>query len=231
MWKKIKTNQKAAVFLSSLIILMNVSVIGTMAYLITMTAPVVNAFVPATVPNEVTEKFDGYVKEEVKVKNVGDADAYIRVRVLANWVELDENGAATGNIYAVPPVYGVDYSWAYQKPLSERDTTDYTAPDVSHVGAGWEAGTDGYYYYTQRVSYKADQNSTRLLFTDCKPLIDIQTGQTPNQPNGYALSIEILSQSVQADGVDQSGVPAVTASWGAVVQADGTLKIGGHADE
>lgn len=231
MWRKIRINQKAAVLLCSLVMLMNVSVIGSMAYLITMTVPVVNAFEPATVPNEVTEKFDGYVKNEVKVKNTGDADAYIRVRVLANWIELDENGESTGNIYAVPPVYGVDYSWAYQNPLSERDTTDYTSPDVTCVGTGWEAGADGYYYYTKRVSYQENQNSTRLLFTGCKPLTDIQTGLTPNQPEGYVLSIEILSQSVQADGVDEDGVPAVTTAWGITVQADGTLEIGGHADE
>lgn len=227
MWKTITKKQKAAVFLCSLFLILNVSIVGTMAYLITMTEPAINTFTPAAVPNEITEKFDDAVKNDVKVKNVGDADAYIRVKVIPTWAELDAEGNATGSVHAAKPVYGVDFVWCYQNPLGKDDTADYTSGTMEQVGKGWVSGLDGYYYYTQRVSCKENQNSTQILFTGCKPCIDQQTGRTPNQPEGYALSIEILSQSVQADGTDKAGIPAVTEAWGITVNADGTLKAEG----
>lgn len=220
-----KEKKKAAAFLVSLCLVMQVSVVGTMAYLVTQAETVANTFVPASVPNKITEKFDGFVKNDVRVQNVGDADAYIRVKVIPTWVETDQEGNVTGSVHVSKPVYGVDFNWSYQEPSAENA---YLSGSLEQVGAGWQAGADGYYYYTEKVGSQTGQNETALLFTNCKALIDAETDKTPNQPQGYVLSIEILSQSVQADGTDTDGTAAVTKAWGVEVNTDGTLKIGGE---
>ena len=75
--------------------------------------------------------------------------------------------------------------------------TDY---DMT-TGDGWFQGTDGFWYCTNRVP--AGQDSAVLITKATK-----KEGVVP--PEGYDLSIEILAQSVQADGM-KDGKPMVEA--------------------
>ena len=63
----------------------------------------------------------------------------------------------------------------------------------------WFQGTDGFWYCTNRV--KAGKDSAVLINTATK---------AGTAPEGYDLSIEILAQSVQADGM-KDGKPVVEA--------------------
>lgn len=58
-------------------------------------------------------------------------------------------------------------------------------------GSDWEQGTDGFWYYTKSVP--ADGVTTALI-TSCT--------KTGKEPVGYDLSIEILAESIQAEGMD-----------------------------
>ncbi len=95
---------------------------GTIAYLTTQTAPMVNTFEPTSVTTEVQEGFDGTTKSNVNIKNTGSTDAYIRATVVANWYDAD------GNIVA---------PWT--------DNISYNTTD-------WTKGSDGYYYHKQPVA-------------------------------------------------------------------------------
>lgn len=94
----------ASVILTSLL-----STGGTLAFIFLQTKPIANTFIPADVSCEVSETFNGTVKSEVKIKNTGKTDAYIRAAVVITWV--DENG----NIHARKPVAGTDYTIAYHE--------------------------------------------------------------------------------------------------------------------
>ncbi len=87
-----------------------------------------NAFVPGTVAPSVVETFDpaAGVKENVSVKNNGNAPVYIRALVLVTWQNAD------GVTLSAKPVAGTDYEFA--------------GPE-----AGWTLGGDGYYYCTQPI--------------------------------------------------------------------------------
>ncbi|MBQ6933102.1 MAG: hypothetical protein IJN37_01805 [Clostridia bacterium] len=85
--------------------------------------------------------------------------------------------------------------WA-AKPKKD---TDYTMT----TGGNWTLGTDGYYYHKGAVEPNADTN---VLITEAKYLA--------NAPDGYYLSIEILAQAIQADGVDSEGKSPVELAWG-----------------
>lgn len=80
---------------------------------------------------------------------------------------------ADGTVYAQKPVAGKDYQ-------------------IEWTRDGWsELQSDGFYYYNSRV---ASQDSTGVLFTNCTPL-------TNAPAEGYTLHVEIIAQSIQADGL------------------------------
>ena len=122
---------KKPVALVAILVLLCCAVAGTVAYLVTSTGPVTNTFTPASVSTEVVETFERGVKSNVKIKNTGNIDAYIRTAVIVNWA--DENG----NVYGgAVPKEGKDYSELKLK-------------------TSWVKGSDGYYYYTNPVAPEA----------------------------------------------------------------------------
>ena len=133
---------KKPVALVALLVLLCCTVAGTVAYLVTSTGPVTNTFTPASVTTEVVETFANGVKSDVKIKNTGNIDAYIRVAVVANWAN------SAGDVYggAVP-----------------TEGTDYTAPVLQN---GWIKVGD-YYYYTSAVPAGS---STGTLFAPIEQL-------------------------------------------------------------
>ena len=99
-------------------LLLALAISGTVAWLTTKGAPITNTFNPSKVACEVTESFNGTVKSSVNVKNTGDIDAYIRVKLVT--YRTNEQGQHIGGTAELP---------------------EFTP------GAGWVA-YNGYYYYT-----------------------------------------------------------------------------------
>lgn len=63
-------------------LLLTMAIGGTMAWLSDKTDGVKNTFIPSKVTCEVTENFQNNVKTKVNVKNIGDTEAYIRVKLV-----------------------------------------------------------------------------------------------------------------------------------------------------
>lgn len=139
---KLFKNKKSIAMLVSIIALLTIVVGTTIAYLYTNTPSITNTFTPTKVTTTIEEK-PGKVKEEVKVKNTGEIDAYIRATVIVTWKN------AAGDVYATEPVKVTDYTVTYP-----TDT-------------GWKKGSDGYYYYTEAVPAG---KTTDVLLTECKPI-------------------------------------------------------------
>ena len=94
------------------------------AYMYRQSITVENTFVPAQVSCDVEEEFDGSEKSSVTVKNTGNIDAYIRVRMVSYWVDGNNNIVAESSVM----------------------------PQVE-IADGWIADTANYtYYYTQPVT-------------------------------------------------------------------------------
>ena len=150
----------------------------SLAFLFTQTDPVENVFDNAYVACDVFEngpggegEFDGQTKTNVRIKNTGDTDAYIRVAVVVNW--MDEAGT---KVWATKPVEGAD--------------GDYTITyDLSN---GWFDGGDGFYYYSKTIS---PEELTTILINEAK-----QLKSAPQTPDGiqYNLSIEIVASAIQS---------------------------------
>ena len=104
------------------VMLFALAVGGTIAWLIDKDRPLVNTFDPSKVTCEVQEKFDGKVKSDVNVKNTGDIDAFIRVKLVT--YRTNNAGQHIGGTAAL---------------------SQFT------LGANW-VEYNGYYYYTLPVA-------------------------------------------------------------------------------
>lgn len=103
-------------------LLLALAISGTVAWLTTKDKPITNTFNPSKVACEVTESFNGTVKSSVNVKNTGDIDAYIRVKLVT--YRTNEQGQHIGGTAELP---------------------SFT------LGANWVKYGD-YYYYTLPVA-------------------------------------------------------------------------------
>lgn len=114
---------------------------GTVAYLTMSTEQVENVFTPGKVSCEIYEDFtDGStVKKNVRIKNTGNTDAYIRVAVIITWKDKD------GNISATQPQLG-----------------DYVGNNGSSFSDWWLSKEDGYWYYTKEA-VKPGEFTSNLL--------------------------------------------------------------------
>ena len=113
---------RATAMLLATVMLLALAVGGTIAWLTDKDRPLVNTFDPSKVTCEVQEKFDGKVKSDVNVKNTGDIDAFIRVKLVT--YRTNDAGQHIGGTAALP---------------------QFT------LGANW-VEYNGYYYYTLPVA-------------------------------------------------------------------------------
>ena len=166
---------KALLLIASLAVLLTATVGSTAAWLVSKPAAVENDFVPGKVACQVLEDFGKgsgtYVKSNVRVKNTGNTDAYIRVLLVFTW--KDE----AGNIFSNKPQEGKDYQ------IVMDDLTDWIMQKS-------DAGV--YFYYKKRVAPKAE---TGKLIESLYQIADV----TGPENGTYKLSVDILADAVQAD--------------------------------
>ena len=118
---------RTAVLIMAVLLLFGAAVGSTVAFLIDKTEPVKNSFEYAKVSCEVTENFTNNKKDNVRVKNTGTTDAYIRATYVVNWVD------AQGNI-------------------ASSDPAGYKYTLTANLNNSWTKGSDGYFYYTSPIA-------------------------------------------------------------------------------
>lgn len=187
-----KLFNKKSVLVTAIVLILLVTVGGTLAYIFTQTPPVENTFTPSKVACAVIENSTGEAytnnivetgtsKNNVMIKNTGDTDAYIRVALVFNW--MSEDGT---KIWAVAPKES-DYEIVY-------------ADDSK-----WEL-SGGYWYYKDPV---APGHLTGELITSVK-LNEGVTGPKGTDGTQYYLSVEIVASAIQAKGM---GVTSAVDAW------------------
>ena len=132
-----KLNKRAVALLISLAILVVVTVGVTVAFVFTKSDTVNNTFTPSKVACQVVDKGN----HTYTVKNTGDTDVYIRVAVLVNLKNAEDQ------FYA-------------QAPQFEVDLVDDTK---------WVFGADGYYYFTEPVAAGVEISEVLSILADPAP--------------------------------------------------------------
>lgn len=99
------------------------------AYMYRQTEYKDNRFAPAEVSCEALEVFDGEQKTSVQIKNTGNTDSYLRVRLVSYWV--DAGGNIVGKPSKMPEITiepgwieGTNNTYYYQKPVAPEMTTN-----------------------------------------------------------------------------------------------------------
>ena len=136
------------------------------------------------------------VKKDVCI-DVGNPGytVYVRAKVVVTWKD------DAGNVYSKIPVAGVSGDY----------TISYNTVETPGAAKQWFEGPDGIYYYTSPVPDVSDTSTEPSGIT--QPLINICEQLKP-APEGYHLSVEILTQVVQALGTtDVGNIPAVVDAW------------------
>ena len=118
---------RTAVLIMAVLLLLGAAVGSTVAFLTDKTEPVKNSFEYAKVSCEVTENFTNNKKDNVRAKNTGTTDAYIRATYVVNWVD------AQGNI-------------------ASSDPAGYKYTLTANLNNSWTKGSDGYFYYTSPIA-------------------------------------------------------------------------------
>ena len=196
-----KSINKKYVALVSLVVIILVVTIGTLAFLYASSNNVVNTFNVATVDIELEEKFNNNIKTDVYVSNPKtdtSADCYVRVMLICNWYT-----DITVNNQPVQQLVGKN-AWDISTPENDlkMNTTD------------WFNGSDGYYYY--KYALNPGERSENLI-NSIKLLVD--------ENDGTYQGLEILAEEVQAKGMLEDGTYAVEDTWSAVEVDDDTLML------
>lgn len=132
-----RKSKKSLTALIALILIICLAVGGTVAFIVTQTQAVKNTFTPADVKVDIQEDFDGRVKKNVNVKNTGDTDAYIRVKLVTYMADSEGNPIAEN---ASIPSFVPGSDWSY----CESDDTYYYGKPVAPNGKTSDLiGNDG----------------------------------------------------------------------------------------
>lgn len=186
------SKRKAAV-LSTICLLGIGGIGGSIAYLKLDTGKVHNTFTAGTVVSKIEEDFQDLVKKDVRVTNLGSVPVYIRAQLQFNWIS--ENADQDGN--------------SEMLPFKPDEGTDYTVVPGS---SKWEKGSDGYYYYKEKVP--AGETTENLVSSI--------TFKKDMAPDGYVLNVDVLSQNIQAYPSD-----AVKETWGFIPDATTNQEVTG----
>lgn len=113
---------KSSALIIALALILVLAVGGTVAYIFTQTDPVINTFTPTEAKITVDEETNSNQKTSITVvNNSTGVPVYIRVALIANMIDKDENVTGAASVPTFTP------------------------------GADWIKGSDGYYYYTKAV--------------------------------------------------------------------------------
>lgn len=127
--------KRLSTLLLSVILVVTIVVGGTVAYLVTQDKPITNTFTPSHVNCEVTEDFNGTVKSNVNVTNIGDTEAYIRVKLVTYRTnDLGQHIGGTATIPEFDPgTHWVKYGGYYYYTLPVKPDEKPAAVLISSI--------------------------------------------------------------------------------------------------
>ena len=167
--------QKALIIALVTLIVISVGTVGTLAYIHSKAGAIENKFVPGSIDGQINETIEGAVKKDVKVKNTGKSPAYVRVALVVEAFDAENNLVAMPN-------------------LTLDDAFDVTGLDSN---TAWVKGNDGYYYHKAIVEPTA---STTALFASAT----VDSTFKSTLPAGVNVSLTVVAELIQKNAVEEA---------------------------
>ena len=142
------------------------------AYMVHRSQTVANTFVPAEVTCKVEETFDGTNKTGITVKNTGNIDAYIRLRLVFHWED------SKGNVVA----------------------RDMDPPAFTFDSENWKQATGEEYAYYYKTPVAPGASTGNLLTSTITMEKKTETDNTKDPPVVYEYYpvLEVLAEAIQS---------------------------------
>lgn len=126
--RKYMKHHKISIAIICLALVLCGSVGGTLAYLIATTGSLTNTFSAATIDNEIEEDFKDNVKSSITVTNTGDAEVYVRIKLVSYRVnEAGDHigGSAPIDEFVLNSAYWFEDSgfYYYNKSIAANEET------------------------------------------------------------------------------------------------------------
>ena len=138
--------RKSVKLVLSLLMIICITVGGTLAYLSVQTGPVVNTFSPSQVSCNVVEEYENSTKKSIQVENKSDIKAFIRVKLVT--YRVNNSGQHIGGV-AVDPVFECGEGWFkasgyyyYKYPVEPHNSSN---DDLTENLLGKEISLSGNY--------------------------------------------------------------------------------------
>ena len=127
-------NVRLTAIVLATVTLLALAVGGTIAWIKADTTPVQNTFTYASVTTTVEETLDGNVKKDVKARNTGDINAFIRIKLVPYRTNAERQrigGDATLDSFTI----GADWKYYngfyyYTKPVAPGDYTGFLTREI-----------------------------------------------------------------------------------------------------
>ena len=146
--------------------------------------------------------------------------AAVDVEIIENFNEQEKKDVSFKNKGDVP-VYmraRLVINWTdSERNIVPAPASDYEVKtsDLALPESGW-VKNGNYYYYTSPVPAGGTTSN----------LVNSITATTPDNPE-YFLLVDVLVETIQADGVGSDDKRPVESAWGVTVGTDGTLNVSG----
>jgi len=137
--KNRRRRSKHAVLILALILLLGMTIGGTIAYLTGKSDSIVNEFAAAKVEIHIEEKIENNIKTDVFIRNTNNSNipVYIRVALVGNWVDTENNKICVKHGNGQPSfTLGTDWIenggfYYYKKPVGFGEkTTDLLGTSI-----------------------------------------------------------------------------------------------------
>lgn len=168
--------RKILLILLALSLLLTVTMVGSVfAYMFHRTETVTNDLIPARVSCQVIEEFANNTKSSITVKNTGNIDAYLRVRLVTYWV--NEQGEIVAEPSQMPEIRfnngwlrGTGDTYYYSSPVApdQTPTVDLLEETITLTTAN-----DGKYRQVIEVFAEAIQAKPAGAVEDAWPEVDV----------------------------------------------------------
>jgi len=130
-------HRKPLLALVCLVLMVGLSVGGTLAYFSHSSAGVTNTFSAGTVGADIRESFNGTEKSSITVTNPGTSPVYVRIRLVSYWKDDDSIAPKASPSLAVSLNSGWTYMdgyYYYTSPLAGGSTTSNMLADSLYMG-------------------------------------------------------------------------------------------------
>lgn len=186
-------NKKRLISLIVVLALVAALIPAVYAYMIHKSQTVANNFIPGKVTCDIDEKMVDSIKTEIKVKNTGNVDAYIRVRLVFHWEDSKGYPVARN---MVPETVNCNDGWLededeYTYYYIDRVAPGESTPNLLEVPFTMDAvkelvsGVNYYYYPVMEVLAEAIQADGK---DGDKPAVTDAWGVTVNSDKTLSLN-------------------------------------------